>query len=277
MTTQDPASPNGDLHVIFGAGQVGPLLAQHLLDAGHRVRVVRRGNQSIAPQIELISGDATDREFCAGAAMGGSVVYHCMNPAEYNAKIWADLVPKYMDNLIAAARTAGARLVVLDNLYMLGRPNGKPLTEKTPVNPCSKKGEIRAKTAEKLFAAHNKGEVAAITGRASDFYGPRARLGFLGDPFWKPALSGRKVRTPINPDAVHTYHYVPDVAAGLAALGSAPSMPTANPGCSPANPPKQCANSPGGCPNISANQSTSPNSPLSCSRPPECSSPSSAN
>ena len=27
--------------------------------------------------------------------------------------------------------------------------------------------------------------------------------------------------SPVNPDALHTYHYIPDVAAGLAALGCA--------------------------------------------------------
>jgi hypothetical protein len=43
-----------------------------------------------------------------------------------------------MENLIAAAGRNGARLVVLDNVYMLGRPQGKPLDEDTPPRPCSR-------------------------------------------------------------------------------------------------------------------------------------------
>ena len=35
-------------------------------------------------------------------------------------------------------------------------------------------------------------------------------------------LAGKKARSPVDPDAVHTYHYIPDVADGLAQLGSAP-------------------------------------------------------
>jgi nucleoside-diphosphate-sugar epimerase len=209
-----------DLHVIFGAGQVGTPLAARLLAAGKRVRVVKRSPGGTAAGAEARPGDAADAAFCKAAAQGAAAVYHCMNPA-YDSALWAKLVPVYMDNLIAAAGAAGARLVVLDNVYMLGRPGGRPLNEDTPVNPCSRKGEIRARAAERLFEAHRRGEVRAVAGRASDFYGPGGKLTYLGDFFWKPVRSGSKVRSPVDPDAVHTYHYIPDVAAGLAALGCA--------------------------------------------------------
>ena len=113
-----------------------------------------------------------------------------MNPP-YDAKIWAELVPRYMENLIAAARDAGARLVVLDNVYMLGRPGGRPFDEDTPPNPCSRKGEIRARAAERLFEAHRRGDVLATAGRASDFYGPGGTQTHLGDQFWPRALAGK--------------------------------------------------------------------------------------
>ena len=209
-----------DLHVLFGAGQVGVPLARRLLAAGHRVRIAKRSPPAGLAGAEVATGDATDPAFCARAAEGAKSVYHCMNPP-YDRKAWAELVPCYMENLIAAAARAGARLVVLDNLYMLGKPNGRPLSEDTPMNPCSAKGEVRARAAERLSAAHAKGEVQAVTGRASDYYGPGARLAFMGDFFWPDALAGKTVRVPVDPDAVHTYHYVPDVAGGLMALGTA--------------------------------------------------------
>ena len=170
--------------------------------------------------IELMQGDATDPNFCREAARGASTLYHCMNPP-YSARVWAEVVPKYIDNLIAAAKNSDARLVVLESVYMLGRTEGRPMNEDTPMNPCSRKGEIRAREAERLFEAHRRGEVRATAARASDFYGPGATLSHLGDQFWKPVIRGGRGRVLVNPDAVHTYHYVPDVAIGLATLGTA--------------------------------------------------------
>jgi nucleoside-diphosphate-sugar epimerase len=167
-----------------------------------------------------MTGDATDQNFCLEAAHGAFSVYHCMNPP-YSARVWADVIPKYIENLIAAAGGAGARLVVLESVYMLGRTGGRPMNEDTPMNPCSRKGEIRAREAERLFEAHRRGEVRATAGRASDFYGPGATLSHLGDQFWKPAIAGGRGRVLVDPDAIHTYHYVRDVAAGLATLGTA--------------------------------------------------------
>ncbi|HVN79431.1 MAG TPA: NAD-dependent epimerase/dehydratase family protein [Terriglobia bacterium] len=212
---------SAELHVIFGAGQVGSRLAGLLLKAKKRVRVVKRSAGELPPGVELLLGDAADPAFCIQAAAGSSTIYHCMNPPYY-ARVWASLVPRYMDNLILAAARAGARLVVLDNVYMLGRPVGRVLDEETPINPCSRKGEIRARAAERMFEAHRRGDMLATTGRASDFYGPGGTLTHLGDQFWRQALKRKTARVLVNPDAVHTYHYIPDVAAGLAVLGTAP-------------------------------------------------------
>ncbi len=208
-----------ELHVIFGGGQVGQPLARLLAKRGLRVRIVKRS--AGAPEgIELMQGDATDPSFCRQAAHGAATVYHCMNPP-YSARIWAEVIPKYINNLIAAAGGSGARLVVLESVYMLGRTGGHPMNEDTPMNPCSRKGEIRAREAERLFEAHRRGEVRATAGRASDYYGPGATLSHVGDQFWKPVIAGGRGRVLVNPDAIHTYHYVPDVAAGLATLGTA--------------------------------------------------------
>jgi nucleoside-diphosphate-sugar epimerase len=208
-----------ELHVIFGGGQIGQPLARILRERGLRVRIARRA--AGAPEgVELMQGDATDRNFCVEAARGASTVYHCMNPP-YFARVWAEVVPKYIENLIAAAGQAGARLVVLESVYMLGRTGGRPMNEDTPMNPCSRKGEIRAREAERLFEAHRRGEVRATAGRASDFYGPGATASHVGDPFWKPVIAGGRGRVLVDPDAIHTYHYVLDVAAGLATLGTA--------------------------------------------------------
>jgi nucleoside-diphosphate-sugar epimerase len=221
--------------VIFGAGQVGSPLARILVERGHEVRVVKRSPGGIPSGAQPVLGDAADLKFCIAAGEGATTVYHCINPP-YSAKVWADLVPRYMANLIEASARAGARLVVLNNVYMLGRPNGKPLTNETPMHPVSRKGEIRARATEMLFDAHRRGDVRATEGRASDFYGPGGRLTLLGDYFWPRIFKGRSGQIPMNPDVPHTYHYIPDVAAGLATLGGAPDDEFGKPWMLPCRP-----------------------------------------
>jgi hypothetical protein len=76
---------------------------------------LKRSPGGVPPAVEVIQGDAADLGFYAQAAEGAATVYHCMNPP-YDAKVWAELVSRYMDKLINAAGRSGARLVVLDNV-----------------------------------------------------------------------------------------------------------------------------------------------------------------
>lgn len=206
------------VHVVFGSGQVGAPLVRLLLEAGHRVRVVKRTRERFADGVELVIGDAFDRAFCVNASAGATAVYHCLNVA-YSTKAWAAELPKFQDNLIEAAGRAGARLVVLENLYMLGRPNG-PLNEDTLALPVSRKGELRRKLSEALFAAHRAGTVRAAAGRASDLFGAGVAQSQIGEHLFRRVLAGKSAQVFGNPDALHSFSYAPDVARGLAALGS---------------------------------------------------------
>jgi hypothetical protein len=173
-----------ELHVLFGGGQVDQPLAWILLGRGKRARIVKRSTGGLPEGVELVQGDATDLNFCVEAARGASTVYHCMNPPYY-PRVWAELLPRYMENLIAAAGQSGARLVVLDNVYMLGRPQGKPLDEDTPPRPCR---EIRARVAERMWKAHRRGDVRATSGRAGRPVQQSRELVFCGT---KPAPKKR--------------------------------------------------------------------------------------
>jgi nucleoside-diphosphate-sugar epimerase len=213
---------NGGIHVVFGAGQIGPLLAEKLVRGGERVRVVRHSDRPVGVEgVEAVRGDAMDPAFCAEAARGAATVYHCMN-TPYFARVWRETLPRLQANLVAAAGRADARLVVLDNVYALGRTHGRPMTEDTPPSPCSRKGAIRAELHEALLSAVRQGDVRAAVGRASDFYGPNAGNSHLGALVLRSLLTGKAVRLLVDPDAIHTYHYSHDVAAGLAAIGRDP-------------------------------------------------------
>jgi nucleoside-diphosphate-sugar epimerase len=207
------------VHVVFGAGQIGQHLARILAAKGEAVRVVRRSAGAVqVAGVELARGDAMDAAFCAEAARGAAAVYHCMN-APYFARVWAETLPRLQANLVAAAARAGAKLVVLDNLYGYGRTGGRPMNEDTPQRPCSRKGAIRAELHDALLAAARRGEVRVAVGRAADFYGPGADGSMLGLRVLRPLLAGKPVQLLSDPEIVHTYHLTRDVAAGLAALG----------------------------------------------------------
>lgn len=212
------------LHVVFGAGQTGPLLARELARRGHAVRVVRRSSASGVEGIEVVAGDALDRAFCLEVTRGAAAIYDCVNPG-YSTRTWAAQLPVIADNLVSAASRNDARLVFLDNLYMLGRPRGKPFDERSPLAPVSRKGEIRAAVAERLLAAHHRGDARVVIARASDFYGPGAVGSQFEAHFWTRLLAGKSVQLLMNPDTPHTYHHVRDVAAGLAILGTAREEP----------------------------------------------------
>jgi nucleoside-diphosphate-sugar epimerase len=77
-------------------------------------------------------------------------------------------------------------------------------------------------TAE-LLAAADAGRVRIAIGRASDFFGPGVTEGStLGERVFGNALAGRRADFIGNPGLPHTYSYVPDIAAGLATLGTDP-------------------------------------------------------
>ena len=64
------------------------------------------------------------------------------------------------------------------------------------------------------------GRVRAAIGRASDFFGAGATESTLGQRVFGNAVAGKRVDFIGRPDLPHTYSYVPDIAAGLATLGT---------------------------------------------------------
>ncbi len=213
-----------NVHVVVGAGQIGPEVARRLVKGGHRVRMVRRsGGGDDVPGVEWARGDITDRAFVDGAFANAAVVYNTANPARYDR--WDELLPPLLTSIREGAGRAGARLVQLDNLYMYGRPKNGVLREDTPIEPCSKKGELRARLARELFAAHERGDVEVACGRAGDFFGPGTGRNstVLGAPFFERLRRGQSAMVFGDPDLPHAYSYSRDVAEGLVVLGREPA------------------------------------------------------
>ena len=207
-------------HVVFGTGQVGRQVAELLVAAGHDVVAVNRSGRGRLPGGRLVGGDAGDPSFTRTACAGADVVYFCLNAAGYGH--WDEEFPPLQRAVLAGAAAAGARLVVLDNLYAYGPSQGRPLVESMPANPTSTKSATRAAMTEELRRAHDAGRVEVAIGRASDYYGPGALRSALGETVFGTALRGRTAQVMGDPDQPHSYSYTPDVAAGLVTLGAAP-------------------------------------------------------
>jgi nucleoside-diphosphate-sugar epimerase len=211
MTTND------DLHVVFGTGAIGLALVDELQANGKRVRAVNRGGDADVPEgVEVVGGDATSDDFTKAASAGAGVVYFCVNPPYTR---WPEMFPPLQAAVMAGAESAGAKLVVMDNLYMYGPTNGRPLSEDLPYAATTRKGSVRAQMANDLMAAHEVGKLRVAVGRASDYFGPRGLLSAMGERVFYPALAGKKAQVMGDPDQPHTYSYIPDIAKGLAILG----------------------------------------------------------
>ncbi|RYE21547.1 MAG: NAD-dependent epimerase/dehydratase family protein [Sphingobacteriaceae bacterium] len=137
-------------------------------------------------------------------------------------KFWAEQWPIIMQNVIAATKQTGARLIFFDNVYMYGLVEGK-MTEETPDQPSSKKGKIRAKTAEALMDEVKAGNIRASILRAADFYGAAASANSVFDSMVlaKYAKKGSALWLG-NPAKLHSFTYVPDAGKALFLLGQNP-------------------------------------------------------
>ncbi len=207
-----------DTHVVFGAGQVGLALIDHLVASGVSVRAVSlRKPATLSPQVDWCSADVTDAQAAIAAAKGAAVVYQCLN-APYAE--WPERFPPLQRGVLVAAEQADALLVTLENVYGYGPTHGRPMTEDLPLAATTVKGRVRAEMTRELLEAAESGRVRVAIGRASDFFGAGVVESTLGPRVFANALAGKRADFIGNPDLAHTYSYVPDVAAGLATLGT---------------------------------------------------------
>ena len=209
---------NDELHVVFGTGPVGTSVMEALIRRGRcRVRMVNRSGRARVPEgVEVVGGDATHEAFAREVSQGASVVYFALNPP-YNK--WPELFPPLQAGVLEGAAAAGAKLVAMENLYMYGPTDGRPLTEDLPYAPNTRKGKVRARMSEELMEAHSSGRVQVAIGRASDYFGPRVLVSAAGEQVFGRAVEGKSAQVAGDPDQPHTYTYAPDVGRGLVILG----------------------------------------------------------
>ena len=207
-------------HVVVGKGPVGSATAELLADRGHEVLVLSRSGGRSTARVEHRAVDAADVGALTAAVGRADVVYNAVNPPAYHR--WTRDWPPIAAALLGAAERSGALLVVMGNLYVYGRPSG-PMTADHPLAAADVKGRLRARMWTDALAARAAGRVRVTEARASDFVGPTVPAGQSHLMRQLDTLRrGRRAWVVGDPDAPHSWSYVPDVAATLAALGTDP-------------------------------------------------------
>ncbi len=212
------------VHVIFGSGPVGSAAARYLLDKGFKVRMASRSGRrppvlfddlpaEAAEKMELVAADATNPEDALRAAHGASHIYHCANVLYQD---WWKLLPPIQENLVAAALREKAVLAVAQNLYMYAR-GVAVIDERTPEVPPTRKGRLLKELNDRLAAAGKSHGLAWTSVRASDYYGPGARLQsmFGTNLFLDPLFNGKRPRVIGGMNQPHSFTFVEDYSRAL--------------------------------------------------------------
>ncbi len=204
------------LHTVLGAtGGAGRAIAEELIRRGHRVRSVNRAGTPLPGAEEAVAADVETQEGAMKAVSGSGVVYLAAQPPYEK---WEGRFPAMLRNVLEAVERHGAKLVMVDNLYMYG-PGSSPMTEASPMKADDKKGKVRIEMVEILDAAIARG-VRVTSGRASDYFGPHGANSTISILALDPASEGKAPKWMGRTDVAHSLAYLPDVARAYVTLGT---------------------------------------------------------
>lgn len=205
--------------LILGAtGGAGHEAALALARRGWSLRALHRRPEAVSsllPEAEWIGGDAINAEDVRRAAAGVDVVFHGVNPPGY--RNWNRLALPMLENTIAAARAANARIAMPGTVYNYG-PDAFPLLrEDSPQRPLTRKGTIRVDMETRLERAAEEG-VRTLILRGGDFFGPHTGNSWFTQGLVKPGRRLGAVTYPGDFAAGHAWAYLPDFGECFAQL-----------------------------------------------------------
>ena len=197
--------------VVIGAGPVGATIALQLAEQGRPVRLLTRsGSGPEHPLVERHRADASDAAALVEELAGATAVFDCMHASAYRADVWRDELPRAERAVLDAAGKAGAVVVFPESLYSFGHVDA-PITEATPRNASTGKPAVRVE----LLRQRDASSTPTVSVAASDFYGPLVRNAHAGERMVPTVMAGRTMRVIGDPDAPHSWTYIPDLAQAM--------------------------------------------------------------
>jgi nucleoside-diphosphate-sugar epimerase len=223
------------MQTILGAGGgAGTEITRELSNYTKDIRVVSRNPKKVNETDQLMKADLTDLTQLDKAIEGSEIVYVTI-AFPYSIKIWRELWPKFMHNLIETCSKHKSKIVFVDNVYMYDPKYLSDMTEETPINPTSEKGKVRAEVAKMLIDAVGKNKVEAIIARAPDFYGPGVIGSMLYQTVYLKLINNKNPQWLGKLDVIHSFIYSKDIGKAVALLSNTPDafnqvwhLPTTN-------------------------------------------------
>ena len=205
-------------HVILGTGAIGRAVAEELLRGGESVRMVNRsGRMEECPAgVEVVATDLYDPARVREVSRDATVVYQSAQPRYFE---WPEKFPSLQKSIIDGLTGMGAKLVIVENLYMYGETNGRVLTEDMPYKAHTRKGKVRGEISLAAFDAHKQGRLRITSARGGNFFGPWGLNSTMGGRVFYPLLEGKPAQLIGRTDLPHTHTYVKDFGKALVILG----------------------------------------------------------
>ena len=204
--------------VVLGTGAIGRAIAEELLKRGEAVRMISRSGKmdEIPLGTDVVAADLYDHASVREATRGAKVVYQAAQPPYQE---WTQKFPLLQKSILDGLAGSDAKLVLIENMYMYGDTDGKPMTEDTPYRAHTRKGRVRAEISQAAFAAHQAGRLRVTAGRGGNFFGPWGTDSTMGARVFYPLLRGKPAQLIGRADLPHTHTYVKDFGAALVILG----------------------------------------------------------
>lgn len=211
-------------HTILGAGgPVGKSLATALANLNKQVRLVSRQPLFTNNGQYWLKADLSVEQDVIDALEGTEVAYLTIG-LPYSTKIWREYWPRVMKNVTTACLHHGVRLVFFDNIYAVSPNHLNPITESSPLQPCSKKGEIRAEVIRILMEAVEKKGLMGLIARSADFLTLEENKGIIRPLLYDRMLKHQRAQWICNAHVIHNFSYLPDLGKGTALLGTTPDV-----------------------------------------------------
>jgi nucleoside-diphosphate-sugar epimerase len=205
--------------ILGSGGAIGSLLATALKNYTNNIRLVARNPQKVNDTDELFKADLTNAAQVLKAVEKSEVVYLCVG-LPYKLNVWQKDWPVIMQNVINACVQHKSKLVFIDNVYMYSKDAIPAMTENAPLDPPSRKGNIRLQIANMVTDAISKGTLTALIARSADFYGPAVNTSMLKITVFDNFSQHKKAMWLADATKIHSFTYTPDIAKATALLGN---------------------------------------------------------
>lgn len=203
--------------ILGSGGAIGTELAKALTTFTNEIRLVSRNPKIVNPTDQLLSTDLTKRNNIYNAVNGSDVVYACIG-FPYKASTWEKYWPRFIHDVINACLFYHAKLVFLDNMYLYDPDFIGNMTEETPIRPVSRKGQIRARVAQKITNLFESDRMDALIARAPDFLGTHNSI--MGNLICSKLKNGKKAICLFSSKNKRNAIDTSDAAKAMALLGN---------------------------------------------------------